>query len=42
VYHIVAKDTLDEKVLGALQKKDHSQQSLLSALRKHREENYEI
>jgi hypothetical protein len=32
VYHIVAKDTLDERVLKTLGSKDHSQQALLKAL----------
>lgn len=32
VYHIVAKDTVDERVLGVLDGKDKTQQSLLSAL----------
>lgn len=32
VYHIVAKDTLDEKVLATLVSKDRSQQTLLKAL----------
>lgn len=32
IYHIVAKDTLDEKVLRVLETKDRSQQTLLKAL----------
>jgi SNF2 family DNA or RNA helicase len=32
VYHIVAKDTLDERVLETLQSKDRTQQDLLGAL----------
>jgi len=40
VYHIVASGTLDEKVLRVLTSKDKTQQGLLSALHKHREENY--
>jgi SNF2 family DNA or RNA helicase len=32
VYHIVAKDTLDERVVKALEVKDRTQQTLLSAL----------
>jgi SNF2 family DNA or RNA helicase len=41
VYHLVAKDTLDEKVLRVLTAKDRSQQTLLRALHEHREKNYE-
>lgn len=41
VYHIVAKDTLDEAVLARLTQKDKSQQSLLKALAEHRRLNYE-
>lgn len=33
IYHIMAKDTLDGKVLRVLNKKDKTQQDLLSALR---------
>lgn len=40
VYHIAAKETLDEKVLKVLQTKDKTQQTLLSALKAHRQENY--
>jgi SNF2 family DNA or RNA helicase len=40
VYHIVASGTLDEKVLRVLTSKDKTQQGLLGALHKHREENY--
>ena len=32
IYHIIAKDTLDEKVLGVLRAKDRTQQSLFAAL----------
>lgn len=41
VYHLVASGTLDEKVLRVLTSKDKTQQGLLSALHKHREENYD-
>lgn len=41
VYRIVAKNTLDEKVITVLGKKDATQQSLLTALSRHRQENYE-
>ncbi len=40
VYHIVAKDTYDEKVLKTLIAKDRGQQGLLSALHEHREVNF--
>ncbi len=41
VYRLVAKNTLDEKVIQVLGKKDATQQGLLQALNKHRQENYE-
>ena len=41
VYHIVAKGTLDEHVLMTLQKKDHTQNSLLQALASYRREHLE-
>lgn len=41
VYHLVASGTLDEKVLRVLTSKDRTQQGLLTALHKHREENYD-
>ena len=40
VYHLVAKETLDETVLKKLNSKDRDQQSLLSALHRHRENEY--
>lgn len=40
VYHIVAKDTKDEEVMKALDGKDRTQQGLLRALSKHRQDNY--
>ena len=40
VYHIVARDTLDEEVLATLNRKDRSQQALLKALDQHRKEHY--
>lgn len=39
VYHIVAKETLDEKVLKVLTKKDKEQQTLLRALGRSSEAN---
>jgi SNF2 family DNA or RNA helicase len=33
VYHLIAKDTLDQKVIKVLDKKDRTQQDLLSALK---------
>jgi hypothetical protein len=41
VYRLVAKNTLDEKVITVLGKKDATQQGLLTALSKHRREHYE-
>lgn len=41
VYHIVAKNTLDEKVMKVLANKDKTQQGLLAALVQHRKEHYE-
>jgi SNF2 family DNA or RNA helicase len=41
VYHLVAKDTLDERVLDTLTAKDKTQQGLLTSLSKHRAENYQ-
>lgn len=41
VYHIVARGTLDERVLVVLQDKDERQQGLLAALHTHREAHYE-
>lgn len=41
VYHLVAKGTLDEKVMKVLDKKDRTQQGLLDALVAHRQEHYE-
>lgn len=41
VYRIVAKNTLDEKVITVLGKKDITQQDLLKALSEHRKQNYE-
>jgi SNF2 family DNA or RNA helicase len=38
VYHIVAEKTIDERVMQALTKKDKTQQDLLTALNRHREE----
>lgn len=38
VYHIVAKGTIDERIMQALDKKDRSQQDLLTALNVHRKE----
>jgi SNF2 family DNA or RNA helicase len=32
VYHIIAEDTLDDKVLAVLTRKDRTQQDLLNAL----------
>lgn len=39
VYHIVAEETLDEKVMKTLASKDRNQQSLLDGLRRHRQEH---
>lgn len=39
VYHIVAKDTLDERVLTRLNQKDRDQQSLLAAISSYRRQN---
>lgn len=41
VYHIVAEDTLDEKVMKTLASKDRSQQSLLDSLYRHRQEYFD-
>lgn len=41
VHHIVAKDTKDEDVIKVLIKKDKTQGELLSAIGRHRQENYE-
>jgi SNF2 family DNA or RNA helicase len=41
VYHIVAEKTKDEDVIKSLTNKDHTQQSFLQALHRHREENFE-
>lgn len=41
VYSIVAKDTLDERVVAVLGKKDKEQQKLLKALSRHRKEHYD-
>lgn len=35
VHHIVARDTVDQAILKAIARKDHTQQSLLSALREY-------
>jgi SNF2 family DNA or RNA helicase len=40
VYHIIAKDTYDEKVLKTLVSKDRGQQGLLTMLHEHREINF--
>lgn len=40
VYHIMARDTLDEEVLATLNRKDRSQQELLRMLDQHRKEHY--
>jgi SNF2 family DNA or RNA helicase len=40
VYHLVAKDTLDETVVKTLNAKDRAQQSMLKALAIHRKEHY--
>lgn len=41
VYHIVAQQTLDERIMTVLEQKDKTQQGLLAALSKHRQEHYE-
>lgn len=41
VYRIVAKNTLDERVITVLGQKDKTQEDLLRALAAHRQENYE-
>ena len=33
IYHIVAKDTVDEDVLAALEEKDHTQERLIAAVK---------
>jgi SNF2 family DNA or RNA helicase len=38
VYHIVAKNTIDERIMQTLTSKDKTQQSLLTALHRHRKE----
>lgn len=38
VYHIVAKNTIDERIMLKLTEKDRTQQSLLTALHRHRKE----
>lgn len=38
VYHIVARGTIDERIMQTLTKKDRTQQDLLTALHRHREE----
>lgn len=40
VYHLVAKNTLDERVVSVLNEKDKNQQTLLRALSEHRNRNY--
>jgi hypothetical protein len=40
VYHLVAENTLDERVLKILNAKDRDQQNLLSSLHRHRENEY--
>lgn len=40
VYHLVADNTLDVKVLKVLNSKDRDQQSLLASLHRHRENEY--
>jgi SNF2 family DNA or RNA helicase len=38
VYHIVARGTIDERIMNVLEKKDRTQQDLLTALNRHRKE----
>lgn len=38
IYHIVAKGTIDERIMEVLVKKDRTQQDLLTALSRHRKE----
>lgn len=38
VYHLVAKDTIDERIMKTLEKKDRTQQDLLIELHRHRKE----
>lgn len=41
VYHIIAKNTLDERIVDVLTQKDKTQQGLLAALVAHRQQHYE-